>query len=101
MALKLLCKTPKEAVVESMGLMLQKHMKPERNEKQTALTADMHIDRNGPVVSRADHLLGASLDCLFGSRNRWQAWKQHTLYLEVVDIKKTEVSRLLFLNKTS
>ena len=38
-ALKLLFKTPNEAVVESMGSMLQKHMKPERNAKQTAFTA--------------------------------------------------------------
>ena len=43
-ALKLLCKTPNEAVVESLGSMLQKHMKPEHNSKQTAFTADMHID---------------------------------------------------------
>ena len=35
-ALKLLFKTPIEAVVESMGSMLQK---PERNAKQTAFTA--------------------------------------------------------------
>ena len=62
-ALKLLCKTLNEAVVESMGSMLQKHMKPERNAKQTAFKTDMHIDWNGPVVSRADHLLSASLDC--------------------------------------
>ena len=38
-ALKLLFKTPNEAVVESMGSMLQKHMKPERNAKKTACTA--------------------------------------------------------------
>ena len=38
-ALKLLFKTPNEAVVESMGSMLQKLMKPERNAKQTAFTA--------------------------------------------------------------
>ena len=43
-ALKILCKTPNEAVVESMGSMLKKHMKPERNAKLTAFTADMHID---------------------------------------------------------
>ena len=36
---KLLFKTPNEAVVESMGSMLQKLMKPERNTKQTAFTA--------------------------------------------------------------
>ena len=38
-ALKLLCKTPNEAVVESMGSILQKHMQPERNAEQTAITA--------------------------------------------------------------
>ena len=38
-ALKILFKTPNEAVVKSMGSMLQKLMKPERNAKQTAFTA--------------------------------------------------------------
>ena len=38
-ALKLLFKTPNEAVVESRGIMLQKHMKPECNAKQTPFTA--------------------------------------------------------------
>ena len=38
-ALKLLCKTPNEAVVESMGSMPQKHIKPDCNEKPTACTA--------------------------------------------------------------
>ena len=97
-ALKLLCKTPNQAVVESMGSMLQNHMKPERNANQTAFTADMHIDKNGPVVSRADHHLSASLNHWFGSRMRWHfKTGSKTFYtLEVVDRKKTEVSRLYF-----
>ena len=70
-ALKLLCKTPNEAVVESMGSMLQKHMKPERNCTQSAFEDEMHIDWNGPVVSRADPLLSVSLDRGFGSRKHW------------------------------
>jgi hypothetical protein len=90
-ALKLLCKTPNEAVVESMGSMQQKHMK--RNAKQTA---EIHTDWNGPVVSRTDHL-SASLDCWFGSKTG-----RNTFYTsEVVDRKKTYVSRLSYLNKTS
>ena len=96
-ALKLLCKTPSEAVVESMGSMQQKHMKC--NAKQTA---EIHTDLNGPVVSRADHL-SASLDCWFGSRKRWHFETGSNAFYtsEVVDRKKTEVSRLSYLNKTS
>ena len=71
LALKLLCKTPNEAVVESMGSMLQKHMKPERNATQSVYEDEMHIDWNGPVISRADTLLSVSLDRKFGSRKRW------------------------------
>ena len=44
LALKLLCKTPNEAIVESMGSMLQKHMKPERNALQVAFEAELNID---------------------------------------------------------
>ena len=65
LALKLLCKTPNEAVVESMGSMLQKHMKPERPGKQSSFTNEMHIDWNGPVLSRAGNLLARSLDRKF------------------------------------
>ena len=101
-ALKLLCKKPNEAVVENMRSMLKKHMKPERNAKQTAFTADMHIDLNGHVVSRADHHLSASQDHWFGSRKRWHFKTGNSRYYnsEVVDRKKTEVSRLSFQNKT-
>ena len=44
LALKLLCKTQNEAVVESMGSMIQKHIKPERPGKQPSFTNEMHID---------------------------------------------------------
>ena len=103
LALKLLCKTPNEAVVESMGSMLQKHMKTERNAAQSAFEGEMHIDWNGPVVAKADHLLSTSLDRKFGSRRRWHFKTGSTRFYtsEVVDRKKTEVSRLSFLNKTS
>ena len=72
--------------------------KTERIATQTAFTGKMHKDRNKPVVSRADHLLSASLDRLFGSRGRWH-FKTATnkLYTsEVVNTKKSEVSRLYF-----
>ena len=55
-ALKLLCKTPSQAIVKSMGSMLVKHTKPERNASQSSFEGDMHIDWNGPVVSRAELL---------------------------------------------
>ena len=101
-ALKLLCKTPNEAVVESMGSMLQKHMKPERNAAQSAFEGEMHIDWNGPVLSRADHHLSSSLDRKFGSRKLWHFKTGSSKYYasEVVERKKSDISRLSFLNKT-
>ena len=94
LALKLLCKTPNEAVVESMGSMLQKHMKPERNANQSAFEGEMHIDWNGPVVSRADHLLSRSLDRKFGSRKRWHFKSGSSRFYtsDVVDRKRSETS---------
>ena len=71
LALKLLCKTPNEAVVESLGSLLQKHMKPERSAKQNTFDSELHIDWNRPVISRADSQLERSLDRKFGSRKRW------------------------------
>ena len=71
LSLKLQCKTPYDAVVESMGSMLQKYMKPEHNNAQSAFEGEMHIDWNGPVVSRADHILRSSMVRKFGSRKRW------------------------------
>ena len=34
---------------DTLGSLLLKHMKPERNATQTAFTGDMYIDWNGPV----------------------------------------------------
>ena len=73
--------------------MLLKHMSLERNTTQTTITGDIRIDWIGPVVSRADHLLSASLDSWFGSRGRWH-FKTGTnkFYTsEVVDRKKSGV----------
>ena len=76
----------------------------EYNATQTAFKGKMHKDRNGPVISRADHLLSASLDRWFGSRGRWH-FKTVTnkLYTsEVENRTKSKVSRFFFvLNKTS
>ena len=69
LALKLLCKTPNEAVVESLGSLLQKHMKAERTAKQDTFNNELHIDWNGPVISKADRLLERSLDRKFVSRS--------------------------------
>ena len=101
LSLKLLCKTPNEAVVESMGSMLQKHMKPERNAKQSVFDDEMHIDWNGPVLSRADSLLEMSLDRKFGSRKQWNFKSGESKFYtsKVVDRKKAETSRLSFLNE--
>ena len=85
-----------------MGSMLQKHMKPERNATQSVYEDEMHIDWNGPVISRADTLLSVSLDRKFGSRKRWNfKTGSSTFYTsKVVERKKSETSRLSFLNKT-
>ena len=85
-----------------MGSMLQKHMKPERNCTQSAFEDEMHIDWNGPVVSRADSLLSVSLDRRFGSRKCWnfKTGSSKSYTSQVVDRKKSEHSRLSFLNKT-
>ena len=101
LALKLLCKTPNEAVVESIGSVLQKHMKSERNAKQTTFENELNIDWNGPVVSQADHLFSRSLDRKFGSRKKWRFKSGNSKFYtsEVVDRKKGETSRLSFLNK--
>ena len=100
LALKLLCKTPNEAVVESLGSLLQKHMKPERSAKQNTFDSELHIDWNGPVISRADSLLERSLDRKFGSRKRWnfKAGESKFFTSKVVNRKKCEISRLSFLN---
>ena len=101
LALKLLCKTPNEAVVESLGSVLQKHMKPERSAKQSSFDSELHIDWNGPVVTKADSLLERSLDKKFGSRKRWNFKVGDSKFYtsKVVDRKKAETSRLSFLNK--
>ena len=81
--------------------MLQKHMKGERNSQQDTFDAEMHIDWNGPVVSRANTLFEISLDRKFGSRKQWNFKRGDTKFYtsKVVDRKKEEISRLSFLNQ--
>ena len=79
--------------------MLLKRINPELN----SITGEMHINWNGPVVSKADHLRSASFDCWFGTRG-WYHFKTGTnkFYTsEVADRKKSEVCRLSLLNQTS
>ena len=94
LALKLLCKTPNEAVVESIGSVFEKHMKPQRPGKQINFVNEMHIDWNGPVVSKADNILARSLDRKFGSRKKWNFKSGNTKFYTsaVVDRKKVEPS---------
>ena len=84
--------------MDSLGFML-----PKRNATQTVFTGEMHIDRNRPVVSRADHLFSASLDNWSGSRDRlhFKTGKNKFYTSEIVDCKKSEVSLLHFSNNTS
>ena len=70
MALKLLWKTSNEVVVESIGSVLEKHMKLQRPGKQITFVSEMHIDRNGPVVSKTDNVLARSLNRKFGSKKK-------------------------------
>ena len=70
-----------------------KQKNPEHNATQKALTGEVHIVWNEPVVSRANHLHSASLDGLLGSKGRWHLKTDtHKFYTaEVVDKKKCEV----------
>ena len=101
MALKLLCKTPNEAIVESIGSVLLLHMKPQRNARQVTFEHELHIDWNGPVVSRADEILAKSLDRHFGSRKKWNFKSGESKFFSsnVIDRQKVEKSRLSFMNK--
>ena len=101
LALKLLCKTPNEAVVESIGSVLQLHMKPQRNARQTNFEHELHIDWNGPVVARADDLIAKAIDRHFGSRKKWNLKSGESKFFtsKVVDRQKVEKSRLSFMNK--
>ena len=67
---------------------------------QVAFEAEMNIDWNGPVVSKADHLLEESLDRHFGSRKRWSFKSGEIKFYtsKVIDRKKSETSRLSFMN---
>ena len=62
--------------------MLLKHTSPEHNATQRTITGNIHIDWNGPVASRADHLLSASLDSWFGSKGwlAFQDWRKQVLH---------------------
>ena len=53
----MLCKTPNEVFVDSIGLVLEKHMKLRRPGKQIIFVSEMHIDWNGSVVSKTDNEL--------------------------------------------
>ena len=101
LALKLLCKTPNEAIVESIGSVLLLHMKPQRNARQVTFEHELHIDWNGPVVSRADEILAKSLDRHFGSRKKWNFKSGESKFFssKVIDRQKVEKSRLSFMNK--
>ena len=70
MALKLLWKTPNEVVVESIGSVLEKHMKLQRPGKPITFVSEMHIDWNSPVVSKTDIFLARSFHRKFGSRRK-------------------------------
>ena len=75
-------------------------MKPERPGKQNSFTNEMHIDWNGPVLSRADYLLARSVDRKFGGRRKWNFKSEESKFYTsaVVDRKKCEQSRLSFLD---
>ena len=77
------------------------HMNPEFNPTHTEFIGrwTLHIHWNGPVISRADHLLSASLGGWFGN---WWNLKTGTSKFDtskVVDRKKSKVSRLSLLKK--
>ena len=101
LALKLLCKTPNEVFVESIGSVLEKNMKPQGPGKQVIFVSEMHNDWNGPVVSKANNVLVRSLDRKFGSRKKWNFKSGNTKFYNsaVFDRKRVESSRLSLLEK--
>jgi len=61
-ALKLLCKTPNESVVESMGSVAELHAKPQRNNMLNLFATEVFIDWNGPSLPKATGLIERALD---------------------------------------
>ena len=68
LALKIAVKTPNEAVVESIGSILNLHSAPNRNCNQKTYHNELMIDWNGPPVSKADNIIKEALDLHFSGR---------------------------------
>ena len=71
LALKVAVKTPNEAVVESIGSILNLHSAPNRNCNQKTYHNELMIDWNGPPVSKADNIIKEALDLHFSGRKKW------------------------------
>ena len=73
-------------------------MKPQRPGNQIFFVSEMHIDWNGPVVSKADNVLARSLDRKFSSRKKWNFKSGNTKFYTsaLVDRKRVKSSHLSF-----
>ena len=98
LALKIAVKTPNEAVVESIGSILNLHSAPNRNCNQKTYHNELMIDWNGPPVSKADNIIKEALDLHFSGRNKWHFKVTSSKFAvsEVVDRKLKEPSKLSF-----
>lgn len=101
LALKLLCKSPNESVVECIGSVAELHAKPQRNANYRVYETELHIDWNGPNLTKARPLIERALDRHFGSRKKWHFKTGNSKYFtsKVVDRKMKESSRLSFMEK--
>ena len=99
LALKLLCKTPNESVIECIGSLAQLHSKPQRNNKFKSFESELHVDWNGPNLPKAGPILEKALDRHFGSRKNWRFKTGSSKFItsKVVDRITRESSRLAFL----
>ena len=98
LALKIAVKTPNEAVVESIGSILNLHSAPNRNCNQKTYHNELMIDWNGPPVSKADNIIKEALDLHFSGRKKWHFKVTSSKFAvsEVVDRKLKEPSKLSF-----
>ena len=98
LALKIAVKTPNEAVVESIGSILNLHSAPNRNCNQKTYHNELMIDWNGPPVSKADNIIKEALDLHFRGRTKWHFKVTSSKFAvsEVVDRKLKEPSKLSF-----
>ena len=99
LALKILCKTPNESIVEFIGSIAELHTIPQRNNHFKSFESELHVDWNGPNLPKAGPFLEKALDRHFGSRKQWRfkTGSSKIFTSKVVDRINRESSRLTFM----